>query len=265
MTDTAAPSQGLNVTVEELQSVYNEIDALDSQIAAASGSDAMGKRAYLNSLFNERQPSLQPFIDQVIMHLTTQLSDDPESLAAAVNGLDRAISDAFGKQVDELATKFVEANKTEAPAVSDEELSNLTNAARELRKRYNALRGVLDMFGFDVSSVPEPKKLSGARGPRGPRTLSNFNYFVDGKPRTESQNSLSSISNTVFKDTPFREAKALREELARQGLDLQNPPEEWAYDVVLDGDKKVKISAVKSAEKDEYVKSDDDDETGSNE
>lgn len=252
-------ADGLNVSVEELQSVYDEIANLDDKIAAASGSDTMGKRAYLNSLFNDRQETLQPFIDQVINHLRTNL-ENPEDLAAAVTGLDKAINDAFSKSVDELATKYVEANKTETPQVSEDELNQLTNEARELRKKYNAMRGVLEMFGFDVASVPEPKKMSGARGPRGPRTLSSFNYHVDGKPRTESQNSLSSIANTVFKDTPFSQTKALREELARQGLDLQNPPDEWEYTISIGDGKSVKISAFKSSEKDEFVKSDDDDE-----
>jgi hypothetical protein len=258
MTDTA--TQGLNVNPDQLRAVLKQIVELDEQLAAASGSDALGKRAYLNNLVETHKGNFEGFMNQVVEHLRTNLSENPEVLAAAVTGLDQAITKAFGEQVNKLASDYVEANKTETPEVSTEQITEWENQRRELTKRYHALRGVLEMFEFDVSDIDEPKKMSGSRGPRGPRVLSNFDYIVNGKPRTKSQNTLSSIAATVFKDTKFSSAKTLREELARQGLDLKNPPDEWEYDIAIGDDKSVKLAAVKTEAKDEYVSSDDDDD-----
>lgn len=261
MTDTMEQSDAteINISVSALQAIYDQIVEKDEQLAAASGSSEMGKRAYANTLVNEHGEQFEKFVNDIVTPITN-VNDQPELLVAVVTMLQNKIKEAFGKPVDEFLTKYVEENKKDQPEVSDAQVEELTKQAKELRKQYAVLRPTLEMFGQDVSTVPEPKKMTGSRGPRGPRTLSSFDYSVDGKPRSETQNSLSSIANTVFKDTPFGNTKALREELARQGLNLQEPADEWSYTVKVDDNKSVVISAVKTAEKDEYSKTDDDDE-----
>lgn len=256
-------SDSLNVSVDELQAIYDQIDTLDNKIAAATGSESMGKRAYLNSLANEHQEAFSDFVGQVLAQIKN-LESEPTQLAAVVTLLDKAISDSFGKVVEELATTYVNENKQDTPEVSDTEVADWTKDRKILSERYKALRGVLEMFGFDVSVVPEPKKMTGSRGPRGPRTLSSFNYFVDGKERSKTQNSLGSIANTILKDTPYGNAKDLRNFLVEQGLDVNNPPDEWAFDVPVGDGKTINIKAVKTEEKDEFSSSDDNDEEPEN-
>lgn len=254
----------IQISVSRLQEIFDEITVVDDKLAAATGSTEMGKRAYANSLVVEHGSEFESLIEQLVTGFGN-VTDTPAILTAGVTAVQTALKDKFGKQIDEFLTAYVESNKSEAPEVSESEVDELTSQAKELRKQYNVLRPTLEMFGLDPSSVPEPKKMTGSRGKRGPRTLSFFDYSVDGKERSKTQNSLSSIANTVFKDTEFGTTKALREELARQGLDLQNPPETWSYTLALPDDKSVTISAVKNEEKDEFSSSDDDeDEAGVN-
>lgn len=252
MTSSANPMEGISVTPEALRAKVNEILELDEQLAAASGSTALGKRALANSITSEREGVWRELVDAVVNKIAEAESDN-EALVALVTALDKGVTDRFGKQVDEFLQAQVEANSSEQIKLSDDELQNLTNHAKELRKQEKALREILVMFGMNVDDIPEPKRLTGSRGKRGPRVFSRYNYSVDGQPRTESQNSLSSIANTVAPDdwnTP-----KLREFISSQGIDINNPPDEWS--VTLPNGKVV--SAVKKSVEDVYETSDDDD------
>ncbi len=256
VTETPNPTGGITVDPEALRALSLEAARLDEEIAAASGSVSQGKRAYLNSLVNTRMDDdLNSFVQDIVSNLSNV--SEVEDLIALTESLDRAIKQHFGEQIDKHVDAYLEANKPEeSEKVSDTELESMMDKARTLRKRFDSMAGVLEMFGFDISDIQRPKRLSGSRGPRGPRTLSKFDYFVDGVARTKHQNSLSSIASTLLKDTELGKTKHLREWLVQQGLDIENPPDEWEY--TLPNGKVLK--AVKSEETDEYEASDDDDE-----
>jgi alkylated DNA repair dioxygenase AlkB len=207
----------LQVSPALLKSLYSDISQLDEKIASASGNDSAGKRAIANAI-------------------AADTSEDWD--------------------VDEYLTAKAEENKSDAPEVSDEELNTLLATRREKTDQYKSIRNILEMFGSDVSDIPEPKRMTGSRGPRGPRTLSNFDYSVNGEPRSKSQNSLSSIASTVCGPLGWK-TKELREYLVSQGLNITEPPETWSYDLPAFPDGKVvTISAVKSADAPEEPESD---------
>lgn len=262
MTMTDA-TNGIQVTPEALMAKYQEIAAIDEQLAAASGSTNVGKRALANSLMTDNTEVWQSLASQVVE--VFKGVEDVETLVAAYTGVVETLKNEFSKSVDEYLEKQVAENQTETPDLNETQIAELEQQGRELREQYNALRSILDMFKMDIAHVPVPKRLSGSRGPRGPRTLSSFDYFIDGTERSKSQNSLSSIASTVCSDIQTPEGhtwktKNLRDFLVEKGLDINNPPDEWEF--TLPNGKVIK--AVKNAEKDVYSASDDDDEPDNN-
>lgn len=251
-----AETTGIVVDPEALRALSTEAAKIDEQIAAASGSASQGRRAYVNSLVNSKMDNqLNSFVQDIVNNVGN--ITDVEIQIALTESVERAFKSHFGETQDKHIDAYVEANKPEeTEKVSDAELEALMEQARIIRKRFDSMAGVLEMFGHDIADIQRPKRLSGSRGPRGPRTLSKFDYFVDGEARSKSQNSLSSIASTLLKDTPLGKTKALREWLVEQGLDLNNPADEWEY--TLPNGKVLK--AVKNEESDEYEASDDEDE-----
>lgn len=228
------------VSPEVLRSKYGEIVVLDEKIAAASGSDSAGKRAIANAIASETTDIWTPVAEQVVAHVQTLSGND---LVGTFTALVRALNENFREDVDGILSGLVEERSSDVPQVSDEELEDILKQRKVLSDEYKALRNILEMFGQDVSDIPEPKRMTGSRGPRGPRTLSKYDYSIDGEPRSKTQNSLSSIANTVCKDLNWK-TKDLREFLVSQGLDLENPGDTWEYTLP---NGKV-LSAVKSAE-----------------
>jgi hypothetical protein len=109
-------------------------------------------------------------------------------------------------------------------AISPEDLKVLMEERKDAVEAYKALRGILVIYEKNVDDIPEPKKRTGARGPRGKRILQGFDYYIDGELRTEKQNSLSSIANTLGKPLDWKTAD-LRKFLTDEGIDLENPGE----------------------------------------
>lgn len=217
---------GISVTPDTLRAKFDEIDAIDSKLDSVSGGADSGKRALANQIASETSASWKKVADNLVTNLGK--IEDPNDLTGAVTGLIKAVNDSFKESIDKYLTEQVEARKSDAPAVSDSEIDELTSSRKELVDQYKALRQILEMFGNDVSAIPEPKKRTGSRGKRGPRVLTNYSFSVDGKERTSSQNSLSSIANTVCSDLNWKTLD-LKNWLGEQGLDFQNPPEEFSY------------------------------------
>lgn len=267
MTDTMneTTAGGINVTVDALAEKYREIQEIDEQLAAASGSTNLGKRALANSLTAENEQAWKEIADAVVSRINSV--ENIEVRVALVTGIANAVDKAFGKAVDDyLEAKVKENALAKGEKVSDEQIQALTEQARLLRGQFNALKEILVMFQQDVSSVPEPKRLSGARGKRGPRTLAKYNYSINGTPRTESQNNLSSISSTLL-SSPVKVLKDLITEKGQQvnddgeffgdlGVDLGNPPERFG--VMLPTEPPKKLVAYKVEGSDVYEQSDDD-------
>jgi hypothetical protein len=218
-------AEGISVTLDSLRDKYSEIETIDQQLDAASGSESAGKRALVNALVAENENVWKKPADSLVNSLNK--IEDVAIRTAAFHGVVKALNDSFKDQIEEFLAKEVEARKSDAVVVPPEEIETLSTSRKNLVEQYKALRNILEMFGQDVTTVPEPKKRTGARGKRGPRVLQGYNYSIDGKERSASQNSLSSIANTVCSDLGWKTVD-LRNFLTEQGIDLTDPPETFS-------------------------------------
>jgi hypothetical protein len=220
-------STGISVTPEKLQEKYNEIKELDEQLDAASGSESAGKRALGNQLASEYETQWKKSADNLVN--TLQKIEDPSQKAGVFTGILNHVNSILKEEIDNFLAAEVATRQSEMVPVSAEDLQALTDSRKTNVEQYRALRQILEMFGQDVSTIPEPKKRTGARGKRGPRVLTGFDFAIDGAVRSSSQNNLSSIANTVTSDLNWKTIDLrnfLEEKLAETGHSLQNPPVE---------------------------------------
>lgn len=253
--------QGLSVNVSMLLEKGQEIAAIDEQLDAASGSEQAGKRALANSISAETQKDWEKTVGNLVKAFSN--IEDATLLVGAFTAVQRSLKENFGEQVDKTLTELHASRKTEQITLSPEELESLTANRKQLVEEFKALDNILDMFGFDTSGVPKPKKRTGSRGPRGPRVFGRYVYSIDGTERTASQNSISSIANTVCKELEWS-TEQLRNFLTENGFDTENPPE--SFEVVLPDPVNKTLSMVaKVADEDDVEEGDTEEEAEENE
>lgn len=215
---------GIQVDVEALKAKSAEIQEMDVVLDAQSGSKAAGKRSVQNKLIAENAED--KFIQSVIDNLRKKFEGD--ALYATVLALSSQVDDEFSDEIDQRVDEIVESQKTEdVEKLSDEQVAELQETRKEKVKEFKALANILEMFGQDISSVPEPKVRRGSRGPRGPRTLSKFQYQVNETVLDPEVNSLA----TVAKLSGGVKVGELKKHIEAQGIDLKNPPAEWTAEL----------------------------------
>jgi hypothetical protein len=239
-------ANGLSVDVNTLLDKYQEIASVDEQLDAASGSEQAGKRALANSVSAETQKSWEKPVSNLVK--TIQGFDSPELIVGTYTAIQKALRDNFQEQVDKFLTELAASRQSETVTLTPEQLEELNTARKQLVEEYKAIANILEMFKFDISGVPTPKKRTGSRGPRGPRVFGRYVFSIDGKERTASQNSLSSIANTVCKDLGWATAD-LRNFLVENGFDVENPPE--TFEVVIPDPVNKTLTMVLSEDEDE--------------
>jgi hypothetical protein len=213
----------MDVTRDTALDQYREIEKLDEVIQASSGNKDAGKRALANQIASETETEFKKMVDNLVGALNK--IDDVRVLVGATTAIQKAVRENFSENTDKFLSDLVESQQTDAPKVSDEELASIIEKRRELVKIYGAMTQILEMLGQDVSDLPTPKKMSGPRGkqgPRGPRVPKNLQWSVDGKERSATTNTLSSMAATLF-DPPIKTAE-FREFLTNAGFDFENIP-----------------------------------------
>ena len=229
-TDTAGPS--LSVDPQMLIDMRAEIDKLDEQLDAASGSEVAGMRALKNSLATDNEGVWKELADKVKESLhKIEETQDYSVLVGVYSGIITSLNDEFKTKVDEYATTEANARKSQQTEVPAEKIKEMNDERKVLVEQFKALKGILKMFKFDVDDIKDPKKRTGARGKRGPRVLQNYDFYIDGQPRTRSQNSLSSIANVVCEPlgwkTPDLRNFIEEQEWDGEKISLENPPTEF--------------------------------------
>ena len=223
-------SEGVSVSPDTLRAKAAEITEIDEWLDSVSGGASAGKVAIRNQLIrdvdsaDEGQTSV---LSQVTNQITSFLSQQDESTKAGLYfGLTKALNDAFGEDADKFVTAQAEANKseTEQTTASVEDIT----ARREVRKQkvqeFNALKGILEMFGMQdqIADIPDPKVLRGALPgqTRGPRKINLMTFYVDGVQVPADQNSLSGVASIIGGDT---KAKDIRAALKDAGVNTADP------------------------------------------
>ena len=225
MTDTVVPTGGIELSPEMLRAKVEEIAQLDEQLDAASGSEAAGVRSLGKALSDQYSEAWKPNADKLVETINN-FSDEPEKLAGIYKGIVNTLSDTFKTRVDEYLKAEVDANKENRPKVSSEQVAEWTEARKTLMEQYKAIYGILELFEQDVSAIPKPKSRVGARGKRGKQVLRGFDFAIDGVPRTEKQNTLSSIANQVMSPLNWKTPELINF-LKENGVDTENPPNEY--------------------------------------
>lgn len=225
MTDTDTSGGGISVTPDKLKAKLTEINQIDEQLDAASGSEQAGRRALANQYADQYKTQWVKPAEQITNVLKN--TEDQEEVAAIFYGIVNSLSKEFKTKIDAFLDNQVQENKVDSPKLNDEEIQTLQKERREAVDQYRALRQILEMFGSDVSGIAEPKKMTGSRGKRGPKVLENYVFFIDDKERPGS--SLSILANTVTSDLKWKTndlRNFLNEKLAEfgDGFSLENPP-----------------------------------------
>lgn len=220
-------SQSVNISADALTEIAGQISQIDEKLDAASGSQSAGKRSFLNSLRAQYEPQIQ----QVTEQLTALLdSFSGEELAGVFDGVGRALTEKYGDQVNTFVDEQIKVRKTEpTETLSAEEQKKLSEERGELKKRWTAVRDILAQFGVDVSGFPEPKRRTGPRGSSGPRTLSQYEYSVDGEI---VGNSLRAVAQKLG-GVPVADIKTAMEaqDLKYRSAEFKKePPETWSID-----------------------------------
>lgn len=213
---------GVKVDVEALQEVSSQISEIDVVLDANSGSKSAGKRAVKNQLIASGDSE---FATQVVSQLRDNF--EGESLFGTYLTILDALENEFEDETDEVVSQKVEEQASNVEAVSDEEVVKMTEKRKGLVEQFKALKNILEMFGQDVSNIPNPKIRRGGAGPRGPRTLSKFQYTVN---ETELEPEVNSLS-TVAKLCGNIKVKDLKAHIEAQGIDLKEPPVSWSAEL----------------------------------
>lgn len=239
------PAEQITISLDALTDLGKQITEIDTKIASASGSDAAAKKALVEQLATENAERITQGTDQIV----SALADVPlDVLVGLVTRLEERIKAEFGEKI----STFLDEKYASTAGTSKEEASKL----REIRKnrvvKFKALREVLESFGQDTASVPDPKRSGGGRpvgsgGSSGGGTKSGMNkegyrYVMDGKDRPPSQNSFSSLAYYATTNCPTSDgskrwtSNRLREFIKDQGVTFG---EDDVWEVELPNGKKI--------------------------
>lgn len=199
MSDTSVK---LDLSLDNLQANATKIADLDTRIAAATGNEASVKKALAEKLANDHAEQVNTFVEKVIAGVNKL----PEEVVVGLTfRLSQSIETTFGAKVEQ----FLESQVKNTVAASEEQIEKIKAERKSLVEIDKALRLILDSYGMDVSTVPEPKKGGGrpagstsAGAPKSGKNKEGYRYIMDGKERPNSQNTFSSLAYFSTKGVP---------------------------------------------------------------
>lgn len=185
----------VTIDIDALAAIGAEIAAIDTQISAASGSEAAVRKSIAANLATEHASEIDAIVNKLLPEL--QKLDVPV-LAGLLDRLPEAMAEEFEPKVKEL----IDTKVTEATSGAKADLAGLRETRKAKLEAFKALRSILDQFQIDTSSVPEPKRGGGRPAGSGGgggsaksgKNKQNYRFFMDGEKRPKSQNTMSSLA-----------------------------------------------------------------------
>lgn len=240
-----AKDNGVSVSPDTLREKSNEILEIDEWLESVSGSASAGKTAIKNALVKDEK--FAPVIENMITSIEKYLADNgtDEAVQAAIfYGVTKGLDAKFGKVADTYVTTQAEANKSESTvSATDDEIAEKRAVRKQKVVEFNALKGILEMFGKqdEIADIPDPKVLRGAipGQKRKPRKINLMTFSVDGEEVPSDQNNLPGVGSIVG-----LKVKELRKVLTDAGVNLKDPAD---FSVEVNGKT---VSAVKGTEAD---------------
>ena len=210
-----APTQ-IAVDAATLETYGRMIAEIDAQVASASGSDTVARKAWIESLIMQNQTEVDSNASQIIDFVTGL---DLPLLVGLVTKLEERLKAELAPKV----TAYVDEEFPKTQTTGKDEVEGLKTRRKELLVQFKALREVLNTFGIKNDHVLDPKRSGGGRpvgsgGGGGKKSGSNkegYRYTMDGKKRPPSQNTFSSLA---FYSTDNCPAEVLKTDSTFQGL-----------------------------------------------
>jgi hypothetical protein len=245
----------LEVTIDTLKGIVAECDEIDAELQSTI---AGGSRATIkNKIVRENEDDISPLITYFGSLETT------EQKMAQFSRLSTEFDKTFKAEIDAMIDALVAAlPKPNTSTISGDERTTKIEYRKSLADKFKALKAVWPFMhpGEDISSIQEPGKLNYLRGPKGPKVLDSYDFFVDGK---EIPASLTKLAKTlpVKADGSMHTALDIRNicvtayqaEDSENPFDWKNPPASFTFH--LPGG-----SVFAAKKKSEDVEDDDDDE-----
>lgn len=211
--------------LSSLQEVYStimtDLKGVDEKLDLASDPKAAARRRILDSLIETAKSNWQGVTQQITSHVSTL---GPDVALGFYYGLMNALHDNFKEKFDKSIAEKVEAEPVEQINLSDEETKALSEKRSEIYKQVKAIRELASLFGSSGEEFALPKKRTGGRGPRGPRTITMYDWTVNGEVLTGENNTLAAIA----KAHGYERTMELREAMKKAGIvisSLQTPAE----------------------------------------
>jgi hypothetical protein len=224
-----APMQP-EMSIAYLQHLAEVVKWFDSQIAQASGQGAAAKKAVRERIAGEVKSKSDAVLQKIGDAFGTV---DDRVLVGVLNDLDTLLT-GLKERADKIVTE--EQGKTKGSASGDTE--GLKEQRKKTRVAFDSLKNLLEgTMDLDTSSVVLPKRGGGGTGKKGTRTKSSgFDFFIEGKAQSESQNTFSGTAfyavkggTGTIKEAEARQSAYLKEVLVKNGIP-ENPkdwPDTW--------------------------------------
>lgn len=205
-TKEKAPASATEVTIsaEALESLGKQIDGLDTQISAATGSDTAAKKSFAEQIAEKHSGTADKLVNDLVEQL---LAKPAEELVALVTRLEDSLKSKVSPKVQEWIDTEFPKTKTASP----EDVGALRETRKGLLVQFKALREVLNTFRIDNAHVADPKRSGGGRpagstngsaSAKSGKNKEGYRYSIDGKVRPKSQNSFSSVSYYATEGCP---------------------------------------------------------------
>lgn len=187
-----AKAKEISVSLDQLEEIAKAITEIDTQITAASGSEAQVRKGIAQGLASENAEQVDGIVGQVLSQFETL---DVPVLAGLLDRLEDSLKEKFNERINTYIDERVKASGTG----SDVDVAALREARKAKVESFRALKTILDTFGVETESVPEPKRAAGrpagsGGGSKSGKNKEGYQYSMDGKDRPPSQNSFSSLA-----------------------------------------------------------------------
>lgn len=258
MSETGLPLQS-DQMIATYRVVKEKIDALDEQLDALSDRKGAGKRALINAMIEEQKEDWGGTLQNFSAALSNVENEKGFEVAAGIYyGFLKAITDQFKEKFDKFVQEKVDAQPvTQVVEMSPEEVEKLSEQRKAYAKQAKMIMELGTTLGANEDDFPKIKVRTGARGKRGPRALSLFDWFIDGEALSGEDNSLLAVSRAHGYEKKADLTKAMKD----GGIDTKEPEDQITFTLkdgkVLTGQKRADAMSDEEDEDDE----DDEDET----
>lgn len=209
-----------------MKSMYDQLFAgikdADEKLDSLSDSETAGKRKIGNDLAAAQESQWAPFADSAIIQLKAM---DNDELVGCYLGITRKLREVFDELVQTHLTALAEKQPKVEPLISEDEAKQLSATRSEA---YQQIKHVIELavsFGIiQEGEWPMPPSRRGARGKRGKRALSYFNWSIDGVPVGADSNTPAGVSKLLG----FESSKDFTQLLRDNNVDTRNPADSFS-------------------------------------